>query len=123
LLPAEPRSCDRNAVPDEPEPVEVLQQGGGVLPEITETIPGTHFTLESLWVQVLGQIQIDMAKVTFETWVKPARPGGWEGETLVLRTANEYGAEWLRSRLVSTINRVLVGLTNGVLKRVEVRTE
>lgn len=62
------------------------------------------------WQAVLGQLQMEMAKATYDTWVKDAHFVAYEDGTFIVGLQNAYARDWLESRLTSTITRLLVGL-------------
>ena len=70
------------------------------------------------WQAVLGQLQMEMAKATYDTWVRDAEFVAYEDGTFIIGVQNAYARDWLDSRLTSTINRSLVGLMG---RSVEVR--
>jgi chromosomal replication initiator protein len=70
------------------------------------------------WQAVLGQLQMEMAKATYDTWVRDAAFVAYEDGTFIIGVQNAYARDWLESRLTSTISRMLVGLFD---RSVEVR--
>jgi len=70
------------------------------------------------WQAVLGQLQMEMAKATYDTWVRDATFVAYEDGSLIIGVQNAYARDWLESRLTSTISRMLVGLMD---RSVEVR--
>ncbi|MBN2044893.1 MAG: chromosomal replication initiator protein DnaA [Anaerolineales bacterium] len=70
------------------------------------------------WHAVLGQLQLEMAKATFDTWVREAVFVAYEDGVFIIGVKNAYARDWLESRLTSTITRLLVGLMD---RTVEVR--
>ncbi len=98
--------------PDKPKP----QRGPDE--SVTRPLPGTKdFTPELAWAAALGELQLEMTRATFETWVKPtvilSANGSWK-----IGTPDEYAQEWLEQRLRSTVTRVLTGVV-GQPVRVE----
>jgi len=63
-----------------------------------------------VWQSVLGQLQMEMPKAAFDTWVRDTQVVGLEDDTLVVGVQNAYARDWLESRLRSTVRRKLVGL-------------
>jgi chromosomal replication initiator protein len=70
------------------------------------------------WQAVLGQLEMEMAKATYDTWVGDAAFVAYEDGTFVIGVKNAYARDWLESRLTSTITRLLVGMMG---RTVEVR--
>ncbi|MBI1793306.1 MAG: chromosomal replication initiator protein DnaA [Chloroflexi bacterium] len=65
------------------------------------------------WHSVLGQLQMEMPKASFDTWVRDTRPLSYENNTLTVGVQNAYARDWLESRLASTVSRLLVGILNS----------
>jgi hypothetical protein len=70
------------------------------------------------WEAVLGQLQFDMAKATFDTWVRDSVCVAFEDGTFIIGTQNAYARDWLDSRLTSTVAGLLAGMMD---RSVEVR--
>ncbi len=68
---------------------------------------------DQAWQSVLAQLQLDMAKASFDTWVRDTRPLSYENGILKIAVPNAYARDWLDSRLASTVNRLLVGVMNS----------
>ena len=72
------------------------------------------------WQAALSELELQMTKATFATWVKPTELLAWEskGESssgsartrVVLGTPNEYVKDWLENRLHTPIVRTLSGI-------------
>lgn len=70
------------------------------------------------WQAALGQLQVEMPKGTFDTWVRDAEMVAYEDGSFVIGVNNAYARDWLDSRLKSTVTRLLTGMMN---RTVEVR--
>jgi chromosomal replication initiator protein len=68
---------------------------------------------EQAWQSVLGQLQMEMPRASFDTWVRDTRPISYQDGTLTIGVRNAYARDWLESRLASTVNRLLVGVFNA----------
>src|SRR5215213_2337335 len=68
---------------------------------------------EQAWQSVLGQLQMEMPRASFDTWVRDTRPISYQHGTLTIGVRNAYARDWLESRLASTVSRLLVGLVNA----------
>ena len=68
--------------------------------------------LQQAWSSVLTQLQMDMPRASFETWVLGTQALGLENDVLLVSTRNAYARDWLDSRLTSTVQRLLVGILN-----------
>ncbi len=67
---------------------------------------------DQAWQSVLAQLQLDMAKASFDTWVRDTHPLSYESGTLTVGVPNAYARDWLESRLASTVSRLLIGIMN-----------
>ncbi len=67
---------------------------------------------QQAWQAVLGQLQIELSKASYDTWVKNTQLIEYQEETgtFVLGTANAYACDWLDSRLKTTVVNKLNGL-------------
>ena len=75
---------------------------------------------EQAWQSALGQLQMEMPKATFDTWVRDTRMLSYEDGLFTIGVRNTYACEWLESRLSSTVTRLLMGMMN---RSVEVKFE
>ncbi len=73
---------------------------------------------EQVWQAALGQLQLEMSKATFETWVRDTWLLTQEDGTFVVGVVNAYAKDWLENRLLSTVKRTLTGIVG---RSVEVR--
>lgn len=77
------------------------------------TIEPTHKPLAPnaahLWQAALGELQLQMTKATFDTWVKPTFAVSFDAERtiLVVGVRNAYAKQWLENRLYGMIERTL----------------
>lgn len=69
--------------------------------------------VDQAWQSVLSQLQSEMPKASFDTWVGDTRPLTYENGALTVAVPNAYARDWLESRLASTISRLLVGILNS----------
>jgi hypothetical protein len=74
--------------------------------------------IENAWQSVLGQLQMEMPRASFDTWVRDTQVDSFDGNILTIRVRNNYARDWLESRLTSTVSRLLIGIMN---QSVEVR--
>src|SRR5512146_2650276 len=68
---------------------------------------------EQAWQSVLGQLQMEMPRASFDTWVRDPKPVSYQDGTLTIGVRNAYARDWLESRLASTVSRLLVGIMNA----------
>jgi chromosomal replication initiator protein len=67
---------------------------------------------EQAWQAVLGQLQMDMPKASFDTWVRNAEIVSYEDNVFIIGVPNAYARDWLESRLTSKVKRLLCGIMN-----------
>ncbi|HET9908811.1 MAG TPA: chromosomal replication initiator protein DnaA [Anaerolineales bacterium] len=67
---------------------------------------------EQAWQSVLGQLQMEMPRASFDTWVRDTKPVSYHNGTLTISVRNAYARDWLESRLASTISRLLLTIMN-----------
>jgi len=67
---------------------------------------------EQAWQATVGQLQMEMPKASFDTWVRDARLLSHENNLFTICVHNAYARDWLESRLTSTIERLLSGIMN-----------
>ena len=67
---------------------------------------------EHAWQSALGQLQMEMPKASFDTWVRDTRVSSYEDGIFTVSVQNAYARDWLESRLSSTVTRLLMGIMN-----------
>jgi chromosomal replication initiator protein len=60
----------------------------------------------------MGQLQMEMPKPAFDTWVCNADLISYEDGAFIIGVPNAYARDWLESRLTSTVKRLLSGIMN-----------
>ncbi|MBV6393285.1 MAG: Chromosomal replication initiator protein DnaA [Anaerolineales bacterium] len=68
---------------------------------------------EKAWQTVLAQLQMDMPRASYDTWVRDTRPVGYENGMLTVGVRNAYARDWLDSRLATTVNKLLIDTLNS----------
>ena len=68
---------------------------------------------EQAWQSVLAQLQMEMPRASFDTWVRDTRPMAYENGIITVGVRNAYARDWLESRLSSTVSRLLIGILNS----------
>ena len=67
---------------------------------------------EQAWQSVLGQLQMEMPRASFDTWVRDTSPLTYEEGMMTIAVRNAYARDWLENRLLSTVTRLLAGMMN-----------
>ena len=62
------------------------------------------------WQSVLGLLQMEMPRASFDTWVRDTEVLSLEMGVMIVATRNAYARDWLESRLASTVQRLLIGI-------------
>ncbi len=70
------------------------------------------------WVSVLDQLQMEMPKASFDTWVRDAKVIAEDGKVVTIGVRNAYARDWLENRLTETVENLL---ENALNHEVEVR--
>lgn len=73
---------------------------------------------EHAWQATLGQLQHEMSKASFDTWVSSAEFLGYDEDSgkFDIGVKNAYARDWLDDRLNSTITRLLTGMIGSPVK-------
>jgi chromosomal replication initiator protein len=67
---------------------------------------------EQAWQATVGQLQMEMSKAAFDTWVKSTELVAYDEDTFTIGVQNAYARDWLESRLTSKVTRLLTGIMN-----------
>ena len=79
-------------------------QGLGVLAALTT------MNANDIWHATLGELQLQMPKATFDTWVRPTRAIEYRDGAMTVGVHSPYAKEWLENRLHTTIQRTVNGI-------------
>jgi len=63
-----------------------------------------------VWEAALAELQLQMTKATFDTWVKNTEALECEGDVYVIGVASGFARDWLDRRLRSVVERVLASV-------------
>jgi chromosomal replication initiator protein len=63
--------------------------------------------LNRLWEEVLNQLQAELSRPTFETWIKPAQAQTLSDRALVISTPNPFSRNWVQKHYAGTITQVV----------------
>ena len=69
-----------------------------------------------LWQTALGELQLQLPRETFDTWLRSARLIAHEDGTFIIGVHNIYAREWLEQRLKKVIVRTLGRLAQRVVE-------
>ncbi len=81
-------------------------------PQVEILPPAESTALEEgrgLWQAALAQLQMQMARQTFDAWLRPAEFVAYQNGQFVVCVKNAYAKDWLENRLARSIERVLSG--------------
>jgi len=67
------------------------------------------------WKATLGELELQMTKATFSTWLKDARLLASDANEYVIGVRNDYAKDWLENRLKETIIHTLSTITGEVI--------
>ena len=65
---------------------------------------------EQAWQSVIGQLQMEMPRASFDTWVRDTRVASYEAGVMTVGVRNAYARDWLESRLMDTVSGLLTGM-------------
>ena len=71
-----------------------------------------------IWHATLGELQLQMTRATFDTWVRPTHAIEFLDGRMTVGVHSPYAKEWLENRLNTTIQRTVTGIVG---KSVQVR--
>ena len=81
--------------------------------EETERIPVWDSSIQadpdarSLWAAVLADLQMQLPRPIFETWVKPTAGVAFQGDRFIVVAPTLFAAEWLEQRMFHALQRTL----------------
>lgn len=68
------------------------------------------------WQAAQGELQLQMTRATYDTWLKGTFAVSYEDGLLIVGTQNPYAKEWLENRLLGTIKRTLAGILGHTIE-------
>lgn len=81
------------------------------------------FSPERAWQSVLRMLELDMARQTFHTFVRPLQLLEVENNTFTIGCEDVYGRDWVESRLTTMLERNLSGILGTQVKVIFVMLE
>jgi chromosomal replication initiator protein len=73
-------------------------------------------TAQQIWEAALGELQVQVSKQNYRTWLEKSIGLSYEDEQFVVGTPNTFVTEYLDKKLRSLIEKTLIGLTTGDIK-------
>lgn len=67
-------------------------------------------TAQEVWERALGELQIEVSKPNYTTWLKNSRGISCEDDVFVVGVPNTFVAEWLSRRFYSLIKKTLANI-------------
>jgi len=64
-----------------------------------------------IWEAVLGELQLQVTKTNFDTWLRETVGLGYEDEQFVVGVSSPFAVEWLDKQLHSLIEKTLISVT------------
>ncbi len=68
--------------------------------------------LSSIWDEVLTLMANEVAKSSFETWLRQTKPSRVEGSTIYIEVPNEFTRDWVEARYALALRKTLRHITN-----------
>jgi chromosomal replication initiator protein len=59
------------------------------------------------WQAALGELQLQMTRATFDTWLRGSRVVSCTDRTFIVHVRHAYAVDWLQNRLLAVIRRTL----------------
>ena len=66
---------------------------------------------DKIWEAALGELQLQVSKANYDTWLKDSRGIAYVKGVFTVAVPTAFIAEWLKSRLLSTVCRILCSIT------------
>jgi len=65
---------------------------------------------KEIWKRVLGELQIQVSKANYNTWLSESQGLSYSDDTLVVGVPSIFVAEWLSRRLYPLVRKTLIGI-------------
>ena len=79
------------------------------------TLPGSELDGGQVWREALHELEMQMTRATFDTWLRGSRVVGVEENALTVEVRDIYAAEWLQARLSTPIHRTVAGIVGRAI--------
>jgi chromosomal replication initiator protein len=73
-------------------------------------------TAQEIWDTALGELQLQVSKANYRTWLEKTKGLRYQDNELVLGTPNTFVAEYLDKNLRSLIEKTLIGITQKEIR-------
>jgi chromosomal replication initiator protein len=70
-------------------------------------------TAQDIWETALGELQLQVSKANYRTWLEKTRGLSYQDNTIILGVPNTFIAEYLDKNLRSLIEKTLIGILQG----------
>ena len=85
------------------------------LPVFDDSLPLRSNPLR-LWQAAQGELQLQMTRATYDTWVKPTSAVKYADGCFTVAVPNQYSKDWWDTRLMTTVARVLTGIVGEPIR-------
>jgi chromosomal replication initiator protein len=76
----------------------------------------TRLDPQQTWAAVLGELQLQMTRATFDTWLKSTYPVTYEDGTFIVATHSGYAKDWLENQLLTLVKRTLTRIVGRTVE-------
>ena len=73
-------------------------------------------TVKEVWRAVLGELQLQLPRTTFETWLKPTDGLSWDDHAIVVQAPSPFAVSWLERMMYQTIQKTVAKVANRPLE-------
>ncbi|MCH7737024.1 MAG: chromosomal replication initiator protein DnaA [Chloroflexi bacterium] len=81
-------------------------------------------TAREVWRAVLGDLQLQLPRPTFETWLKPTEGVAYDDHVFVVEAPNSFAVEWLERRIYHALQKTLEKVSGREFElQIKVRSE
>ena len=71
--------------------------------------------VREIWRAVLGELQLQLPRPTFETWLKQTEAVSCDGHSLVVEVRTPFAVAWLERRMYQSIQKTVEKITQQSL--------
>lgn len=68
---------------------------------------------EKVWRAALGELQLQVSRSTFDTWLRQTRLVSCEGGKYIVGVESGFARDWLDERMRTTVERTITGIVSG----------